>query len=150
MVLTLVQNLSCVLTAAAPRFLLGPVLGGVLFRHFGFRGPLILAIIITVVDLIGRLFIIERKDALEWGVDPTVIPNREGGEESQSNDGKSMEGSITGVSPSEEKPPLDIPSQTLVQEKRPDSKTLSLLGVVRRLGGSARAVAVMLITMIHA
>ena len=121
-----------------------------LFRRFGFRGPLILAIIITVVDLIGRLFIIERKDALQWGVDPTVISSRGEGDESQSNDGRSMEGSITGVSPNEEKPPLDIAPQTLVQEERLDSKTLSLLGVVRRLGGSPRAVAVMLITMIHA
>jgi hypothetical protein len=28
------------------------------------------------LDLVGRLLIIERKDALEWGVDPAAVPTR--------------------------------------------------------------------------
>lgn len=52
--------------------LLGPPLGGALYSRFGFHGPFILTIIITAVDLIARVLIIERKQALLFGVDPAA------------------------------------------------------------------------------
>ena len=55
------------------RFLVGPPVGGALYNTFGFRGPFIFAIIVTMIDFVGRLLIIERKDALPWGIDPAAI-----------------------------------------------------------------------------
>ena len=44
-----------------------------MYNVFGFRGPFVFAIIVTMVDFVGRLLIIERKDALSWGIDPSAI-----------------------------------------------------------------------------
>ncbi|KAJ7275547.1 major facilitator superfamily domain-containing protein [Mycena haematopus] len=54
--------------------LAGPPIGGALYSRFGYRGPFICGIIVTVFDLIGRLLIIERKDALRWNIDPAAAP----------------------------------------------------------------------------
>ena len=43
-----------------------------MYERFGFRGPFIFGIGCSVADLVGRLVIIERKDALRWGVDPAA------------------------------------------------------------------------------
>lgn len=45
---------------------MGPPLGGVLFEKLGFRAPFILSIAFASVDLIGRLLIIERAEAIKW------------------------------------------------------------------------------------
>ena len=55
------------------RMLLGPPIGGALYSRFDFRAPFVFTIIITVVDLIGRLLLIERKDALKYGHDPAEV-----------------------------------------------------------------------------
>ncbi|KAL1732632.1 major facilitator superfamily domain-containing protein [Schizophyllum commune] len=52
--------------------IVGPPVGGALYERFGFRGPFIFGIGCSVADLVGRLVIIERKDALRWGVDPAA------------------------------------------------------------------------------
>lgn len=65
-VLSLINSLQCSVLA-------GPPLGGLLYKPFGIRGPVILGIGVTVVDLVGRLLIIERKDALKWGFDPAAV-----------------------------------------------------------------------------
>ena len=44
-------------------------MGGALYSGFGYRGPFIFGIIVTFVDCIGRLLIIERKDAISYGQD---------------------------------------------------------------------------------
>ena len=54
------------------RFLVGPPVAGALYDRFGFHGPFIFGIIVTAVDLIGRFLIIERKHAIQWGVDPAA------------------------------------------------------------------------------
>lgn len=55
------------------RAILGPPLGGLLYDHFGFRAPFIFGIAVAVVDLIGRLLIIESKmGLLESTATPTV------------------------------------------------------------------------------
>ena len=45
-------------------------MGGALFNRFGIRGPCIFGIIVISVDLIGRLLLIERSEALALGFDP--------------------------------------------------------------------------------
>ena len=45
---------------------MGPPLGGVLFEKLGFRAPFILSISFATVDLVGRLLVIERTEALKW------------------------------------------------------------------------------------
>jgi len=45
---------------------MGPPLGGVLFEKLGFRAPFILSIAFAVVDLIGRLLVVEKAEAVEW------------------------------------------------------------------------------------
>ncbi|KAI0761685.1 MFS general substrate transporter [Trametes elegans] len=44
-------------------FLVGPPVSGALDQRFGFRGPFILGIIVTAVEFIGRLLVIERSAA---------------------------------------------------------------------------------------
>lgn len=58
------------------RVLAAPPIGGALYNHLGFRAPFIFGIIFVVIDFIGRLLVIERKDALKWGFDPTSPPPR--------------------------------------------------------------------------
>lgn len=63
---------------------MGPPLGGVLFEKLGFRAPFILSIAFASVDLIGRLLIIERVEAIKWlekenelGVSPRPIQDED-------------------------------------------------------------------------
>ncbi|GEM11684.1 MFS transporter [Rhodotorula toruloides] len=53
---------------------IGPPIGGVLYRHLGFRAPTIFLLILLAFDLILRLAIIEKKTALRWVEKGVVIP----------------------------------------------------------------------------
>lgn len=53
--------------------LVGPPVGGALYQRWGFRAPFIFGIIITGIDLVARLLLIERREAIRWGVDPMEI-----------------------------------------------------------------------------
>lgn len=53
--------------------LVAPPVAGILYQRWGFRAPFIFGIIITGVDLLARLLLIERHDATRWGIDPVVI-----------------------------------------------------------------------------
>ncbi|KAI9485083.1 major facilitator superfamily domain-containing protein [Zychaea mexicana] len=45
----------------------GAPIGGVLFHSYGYRAPFILCLIVTVIDLILRIFVIERRNcSAEW------------------------------------------------------------------------------------
>lgn len=48
-----------------------------MYARLGFRAPFVFAIAFAVVDLAGRLLVIERKDALEWGHDPWLTISRQ-------------------------------------------------------------------------
>ena len=54
---------------------MGPPVGGALYSRIGFRAPFIFGEICTVVDLLGRLLIIERKDAIIWNLSPADVPS---------------------------------------------------------------------------
>ena len=50
----------------------GPPVAGTLYQCWGFRAPFIFGIIVTGIDLLARLLLIERHEAAKWGVDPTA------------------------------------------------------------------------------
>lgn len=53
--------------------LVGPPATGTLYKRWGFRAPFIFGIIITSIDLLARLLLIERHEAMKWGIDPITI-----------------------------------------------------------------------------
>ena len=53
--------------------LAGPPIAGVLYERLGFRAPFIFGIIVTGIDLLARLLLIERHEAMKWGIDPMEI-----------------------------------------------------------------------------
>jgi MFS family permease len=50
--------------------LVAPPVAGALYQRWGFRAPFIFGIIVTGFDLLARLFIIERHEAMKWDADP--------------------------------------------------------------------------------
>ncbi len=48
-------------------------MAGALDDRFGFRGPFIFGVIVTALEFIGRLLIIERKDAIRWDASLTGL-----------------------------------------------------------------------------
>lgn len=55
----------------------GPPVGGTLYDRFGWRAPFIFSIILVAIDLLMRLFIIEKHVALRWVKSGVVIKNFE-------------------------------------------------------------------------
>lgn len=55
------------------RLATGPPVGGALYSRFGYRGPFVFSEVCILLDLVGRLLIIERKEAVIWGFDPTAL-----------------------------------------------------------------------------
>ena len=45
-----------------------------MYQHLGFRAPFIFGIILTAIDFIAQVLIIERSEAIKWGVDPWDPP----------------------------------------------------------------------------
>jgi MFS transporter, DHA1 family, solute carrier family 18 (vesicular amine transporter), member 1/2 len=68
------EQLGIVMMGITVGFLLGPTVGGTLNDKLGYRAPFILGMIVCTVDLMGRLFIIEKHDAARW------IPQESNGE----------------------------------------------------------------------
>lgn len=101
-------------------FVVGPPVGGLLYEHIGYRAPFIFSVIWAMVDLVGRLLVIERKDAAKWGYDPSIVHGKDGLEETTPavvrnmipNTSALIAGSIPNLptpSPAEQKPvPLSL------------------------------------------
>lgn len=53
--------------------LVGPPVAGALYQRWGFRAPFIFGMFITGIDLLARLLLIERHEAMRWGVDPMAV-----------------------------------------------------------------------------
>ncbi|CAG8654264.1 9515_t:CDS:10, partial [Acaulospora colombiana] len=62
----LTEYLGIVMTGSVLGFLIGPPLGGVLHAKLGYRAPYIFCIALCVLDLIGRVLVIERETAEKW------------------------------------------------------------------------------------
>ncbi|TEB33405.1 MFS general substrate transporter [Coprinellus micaceus] len=96
-----------------------------LYERFGFRGPFIFGVIFSVVDLIGRFVIIERKDSIKWGVDPlllTTFAEGDAGKRRRSAEGKAEE---------------------------PKAKPLSFIAVGGKLIKSPRAVSAFVLALLY-
>lgn len=52
--------------------LVGPPVAGILYQRLGYRAPFVFGIIVTGIDFLARLLLIERHEAMRWGVDPMV------------------------------------------------------------------------------
>ncbi len=115
-----------------PSFLIGPPVGGALYTRFGFRGPCIFGIITAFLDLVARLIVIERKDALMWGYDPLALPDQ--GPESNANDTEAA------------------PNQLQVQEvpETKEAPSAPLFVVIIKLAKSSRAITASLLAFVYA
>lgn len=109
--------------------LLGPPVGGALFSHFGFRGPCIFGVIVTMVDLVGRLLIIERKDAIRYGFDPALVLEND-------------------AEPQTISPPIDEVRIPVASDGAQERIASSPLGVIAKLGRSPRALTAFFLTFI--
>ncbi|KAF9470717.1 MFS general substrate transporter [Pholiota conissans] len=145
---------------------IGPAVGGALYTRFGYRGPFIFSIGTTVIDLLGRLIIIERKEALLWGVDPagsvtgsavlpSASPEIDTGCQSEKMETKAEEGVQISefrdiVAPANNVQPESGPShsrssQTSIPRKNP----ISLLTVLAKLGTSSRTLVACFILFVY-
>ena len=46
--------------------MVAPPIGGALYDRFGFRAPFIFGMAVVVLDFVGRLLFIEKRDAAIW------------------------------------------------------------------------------------
>ncbi|KAH6917121.1 major facilitator superfamily domain-containing protein [Coprinopsis sp. MPI-PUGE-AT-0042] len=118
---------------------LGPPLGSALYDHFGFRGPFIFGMIASLLDLLGRALVIERKEAIPWGFDPKVVKPVQDHEETKpipTVDGEKAEGPLPATS-------VHDPSGA------PQSPQITLLTVVRALGREPRAIITSIIVLFY-
>lgn len=141
------QQLGLAMSGLSLGMLLGPPIGGALYSRFGFRAPFVFTIIITVVDLIGRLLLIERKDALKYGHDPAEVSAKVEEEHHRAHAiGKKscLEVSLI-AQPSEHEVTRELapPPPTLVAPR------LSNFKVVLKLARSSRALVSLMSTLIY-
>jgi MFS family permease len=119
------QQLGFAMVGFSIGLVLGPPIGGALYERFGFRGPFIFGVIFSVVDLIGRFVIIERKDSIKWGVDPLLLTTFAEGDAEKD------------VAPAEGK------------AEEPKAKPLSFIAVGGKLIKSPRAVSAFVLALLY-
>lgn len=110
----------------------------------GFRGPFVFGLAMTGIDLIGRLLVIERQAALQWGFDPMVtstVATERG--EPEPEEPSSGEGADTKV-----EPPSSVPGGQATPDTSPP-KPISLLAVIVKLSRSPRALVANIITLTY-
>jgi predicted MFS family arabinose efflux permease len=64
--LHLLGQLGIVMSGMTLGFLIGPPIGGIMNEKIGYRSPFILSMGACLLDLIGRLLVIERDQAEKW------------------------------------------------------------------------------------
>ncbi|OCH84423.1 MFS general substrate transporter [Obba rivulosa] len=69
---TIGRQLGLALSGMPLGLIIGYPVSGALYEPFGFRGPFIFGVIVTSLDFLCRLLVIERKEALAWDVDPAA------------------------------------------------------------------------------
>ncbi|KAF8973801.1 major facilitator superfamily domain-containing protein [Flammula alnicola] len=132
------------------RLAIGPPVGGTLYSRFGYRGPFIFGICAAFLDLLGRMIIIERKDALLWGVDPAFVrPGSDANDSSPPEVGEDRSGQVQKVttdlitnkaSESKDSPiPTDVQPDVQPSEMSTAESPPSLLAVIVKLAKSPRA-----------
>ncbi|EIW86381.1 MFS general substrate transporter [Coniophora puteana RWD-64-598 SS2] len=152
------RQIGFAITGLSVGLLVGSPAGGELYKHYGFHGPFIFGEICTVVDLIFRLLIIERKDALRWGYDPAAAMVPRGDAEGHSSplqlDGvtpqtsSALDGGQIADSPEllrDAEVPA-VPQNKLAQEI---DKPLPLLQVIAKMAQSSRAMAALGMALVY-
>ncbi|ESK85878.1 mfs amine [Moniliophthora roreri MCA 2997] len=130
-------------------FFLGPPVGGALYKTFGFRGVCIFGVIVAFVDLVARLLVIERKEALRYGFDPhravsaeepeTEEPETEGASTTEQSEKKTAD--VVENRPEQQTESSD--------ESKKSEPQLSLIAVVIRLLRSSRAVGTVICLFVY-
>lgn len=135
-------------------------MGGALYSRFGYRGPFIFSICATFIDLIGRLVLIERKDAVLWGVDPASDDSyaeasasasdvqQNGVNRESSPEKENGEGCFTSKGPQSIEGVQNVPAMDTTATVTP-SKPISFVKVIGLLGRSKRAAGSFFITLIY-
>ncbi|KAF8213645.1 major facilitator superfamily domain-containing protein [Mycena galopus ATCC 62051] len=145
------RQLGLAMSGLAIGFLAGPPIGGALYSRFGYRGPFVCGIIVALFDLIGRLLIIERKDALRWNIDPAAAPVDSNEEKTAGSPNATL--AAAPVDADEEKAAESPNATAPVDAESPDTTQseirLSLVGVMTRLFRSPRAVVVIAVTFLY-
>ncbi|KAJ3557689.1 hypothetical protein NM688_g1336 [Phlebia brevispora] len=147
------RQLGIAMTGLSLGILIGPPVGGGLYTRFGFRGPFIFAIILTAADLIGRILIIERPEALRY---LSGSHNFEAADQAQrhlAGGEKTTEAiEMQLVAKDSEQATTDVQADLqpdVTSNVAGPIATLSLWAVFRKLMGSPRAVTVLLATLIY-
>jgi len=107
--------------------LVGPPVAGALYKRWGFKAPFIFGIIVTCVDLLARLLLIERHEAMKWGIDPMAIAAS-----SKEKDPEAASG-VTAVEKADE--PSLLVHQSTVQELADDPTVVGGGGSTNAEGG---------------
>ncbi|PPR01797.1 hypothetical protein CVT24_001693 [Panaeolus cyanescens] len=155
---------------------IGPPVGGALYDHFGFRGPFVFGLVATALDLVGRLMVVERKDAVRWGYDSRLRVGLWGwgeGRDEERGEREVKEGEGKGKGTNEEKvestatppttttsptstPPTTTsptPSLTVAPSPSPTPtskvKSPSLIAVILKLAKSSRALMALSLVFMH-
>ncbi|KAF4623451.1 hypothetical protein D9613_002041 [Agrocybe pediades] len=126
---------------------IGPPVGGILYSRYGYRGPFVFSIAATILDLLGRLLIIERKDAIAWGYDPAALPKPKM-EEKEETPSIAASGNLSVSSHVDVNDISATRDQESAVSELPPPTTqvhLSLLSVIIKLFKSSRAVAALFI-----
>ncbi|KIJ51850.1 hypothetical protein M422DRAFT_223517 [Sphaerobolus stellatus SS14] len=69
------QHLGIAMSGISTASVLAPPIGGALYDKLGFHAPFIFSLGVVTLDIAGRMLVIERKDALKWGIDPAAEPD---------------------------------------------------------------------------
>ncbi|TFK26563.1 MFS general substrate transporter [Coprinopsis marcescibilis] len=123
---------------------LGPPLGGALYSRFGFRGPFVFGIVVSAVDLCGRILVIERKDSVQWGFDPHVLPSKGTKEATNFDDPESKERPAAGIDKVS-----DLSLSTLEPKEDGPIRKVSLVKTIWTLCKNRRALAAFLVTLVY-
>ncbi|KAF7798599.1 hypothetical protein EIP86_009821 [Pleurotus ostreatoroseus] len=141
------------MTGLSLGILIGPPVGGGLYSKFGFRGPFILSIIITAVDLIGRLFIIEKAeaDAYRSETESGILEAQPVEQDGPGTVGETLE--MQPIQKNTDKADSAVVSSNTQKATPPAAlvprPSLSLVQVVKKLLGTSRALTVLLSTLIY-
>jgi hypothetical protein len=132
--------------------------GGALYSRFGFRGPFVFGLGATFLDFMGRIIIIERKDAILWGVDPAALSDSDAPVSENVNGTNDHLTASTGEAEKDEtitnghmhsSSPVNPTVLQVTPSDRAKAKPTSLLTVIRKLAKSSRALVAIISTFIY-
>ena len=143
------------------RFLVGPPVAGALDSRLGFRAPFILGVIITSVEFLCRLLIIDRPEAARWDASLRSLvqeknPSRDrvyGATDAAEKREEQPQEAAVAVQPANEEntyPPQRVPSRRspISANTQHHAPQLTIVGLLLRLLKSSRAMTPVFLTLI--